>query len=338
MKTRWNTKISGTAIGLVLALILSFSLILPVLGASPTPTPTPIPSTTPTTLPSPTPTPTLKSTSTTAPTPSPVTDDSSFDMVKGKISSIDEYEQYFDVLTVTDGIVTVNVNSKTIYCSVSGTASAMRQIKIKVQTEIKDKKLNTKKTQDSPSITAKVTDNLTTKNSSSPTPTKAQSPTPTATPVIPAVSLNYEEDPIVQQILSINADAKRGFFGWIKSWFNHDPKLGKKAVFSDIAVGDGVVIEISPDEDVAKQVLIIKALDLTSIEGNIVAVTATSCTIKPYDSSVSPVTLNWDKDSQIIIEGDISVKTGQSCRAVYAISDKIIKQFYVYTSGPAAKP
>jgi hypothetical protein len=91
--------------------------------------------------------------------------------------------------------------------------------------------------------------------------------------------------------------------------------FGKQAQFSDIQVGDRIIARVKTADNLATQVLIIKAPVIQKVKGTITAVSDMSITITP--SSGAAVTLSWDGNTRFILKGLISVQNGQYASAVY---------------------
>jgi hypothetical protein len=90
-------------------------------------------------------------------------------------------------------------------------------------------------------------------------------------------------------------------------------KFLKKGQFSDIEIGDRVIARIGASDNVARQVLIIKASPIQQVKGTISAVTGVSSgTI-----TINGVTLNWDSNTRFTLKGLIAVANGQYATAVY---------------------
>lgn len=97
-------------------------------------------------------------------------------------------------------------------------------------------------------------------------------------------------------------------------------KTAQPAAFSDIAVGDMVLVRTMPNENLAKYVVITKKLPIARAEGTITAVSANTITITP--SGGQAVVLNWDKDTRFTIQGAITIQVGQTATAVYNTETK----------------
>jgi hypothetical protein len=96
--------------------------------------------------------------------------------------------------------------------------------------------------------------------------------------------------------------------------------FGEESAFSDIAVGDRVVVWLADVEDgdyLAKMVLIIKPTTYASVSGTIeVDLDEGSITITPDDGEA--VTLTYNEGTVFILNGFIAVEEGQYAHAIYA--------------------
>jgi hypothetical protein len=92
-------------------------------------------------------------------------------------------------------------------------------------------------------------------------------------------------------------------------------RYGKEAPFSDIQVGDRVIAQVKTADNLATQILIIKAPAIQRVKGIITAVSDNSITITP--SNGNPITLSWDGETRFVLKGLISVQNGQYATAVY---------------------
>lgn len=89
----------------------------------------------------------------------------------------------------------------------------------------------------------------------------------------------------------------RDNLGWLET-FN------KQASFTDIAIGDRIIARVDSN-DLAHQVLIIKAPVIQTIKGSVTLTDPTHITITP--STGSPVTLNVVDTTRIVIKGQTSI-------------------------------
>jgi hypothetical protein len=92
-------------------------------------------------------------------------------------------------------------------------------------------------------------------------------------------------------------------------------KFLKKGQFSDIAIGDKVIARIGASDNVARQVLIIKAPAIVRVKGALSNVTGTSLTITPTNGPA--IILNWDSNTSFTLKGLIAVADGKYATAVY---------------------
>jgi hypothetical protein len=91
--------------------------------------------------------------------------------------------------------------------------------------------------------------------------------------------------------------------------------FNKQAAFSNIRVGDRVIVRAQVTGNLAKQVLIIEAPVIQNIKGTISALVGNSITITPV-SGVA-VVLTWDANTHFNLKGLIIVQIGQSAVATY---------------------
>lgn len=96
---------------------------------------------------------------------------------------------------------------------------------------------------------------------------------------------------------------------------NWQGRFGKEAQFSDIQVGDRVIARVKTADNLATQVLIIKAPVIQKVKGTVTAVSDNSITITPANGTA--VTLSWDANTRFVLKGLISVQSGQYASAVY---------------------
>ena len=108
--------------------------------------------------------------------------------------------------------------------------------------------------------------------------------------------------------------------------------FGEEAEFSDIAVGDRVVVHAVPlaeeNSYLAKRVLITKVTTYASVSGTITAVSPDSIIITPDDGD--EITLTYNESTVFILKGIIQVVSGQSARAIYDSDNNIAKTVTVH--------
>ncbi len=109
------------------------------------------------------------------------------------------------------------------------------------------------------------------------------------------------------------------------------PHFGIRAEFSDIEVGDRVVVFLANGENLAKVVLIIKPVTIGRISGVITDLSSTTIEITPDDGS--PVTLRYNEDTVFILHGFTSVQERQLARAVYDSEHMLAQRVVVYLPG-----
>jgi len=109
---------------------------------------------------------------------------------------------------------------------------------------------------------------------------------------------------------------------------------GKEAQFSDIEVGDRIIAWVKTADNLATQVLIIKAPAIQKVRGTITAISDNSITITPANDTA--VTLTWDVNTRFLLKGLISVQTGQYASAVYNRNTMIALTADVQATAPAS--
>ncbi|MBI4296202.1 MAG: hypothetical protein HY667_03680 [Chloroflexi bacterium] len=114
-------------------------------------------------------------------------------------------------------------------------------------------------------------------------------------------------------------------------------RLAKPATFDDLKVGEHVVVQVMPNENLAKMVFIVKkAPALERVSGTIKAVTNDSITITKKDST--DVTLKWDAHTRFVLQGLISVQPGQIATAAFNPETNLAKVVMVKPAPPAPAP
>lgn len=111
-------------------------------------------------------------------------------------------------------------------------------------------------------------------------------------------------------------------------------RFGKAAQFSDIQVGDRVIARVKTADNLATQVLIIKAPAIQRVKGIITAVSDNSTTITP--SNGNPITLSWDENTRFVLKGLISVQNGQYASAVYNKNAMIAQTVDIQAAAPTS--
>jgi hypothetical protein len=111
-------------------------------------------------------------------------------------------------------------------------------------------------------------------------------------------------------------------------------RYGKPAQFSDVQVGDRIIACVKTVDNVARQVLIIKAPVIQRVNGTITAVSDNSITIEPISGTA--ITLNWDANTRFTLKGLISVQSGQYAAAVYNKNGMLVITVEVQASAPAS--
>jgi hypothetical protein len=100
--------------------------------------------------------------------------------------------------------------------------------------------------------------------------------------------------------------------------------MTQRGSFSNIAVGDLLVVRGLTASNVARQIVIVKFQDnIKYIQGNVTAVAANSLTVAPFQGS--SVTIGWNSQSKVFINGAISIQVGQRIAAIYDSSANFFK-------------
>lgn len=107
--------------------------------------------------------------------------------------------------------------------------------------------------------------------------------------------------------------------------------FGAGAGFSDIEVGDGVVVRLADGENLAKAVLIIKPAIRALVSGTITDVSLETITIAPDDGEA--VTLRYNGETVFVLNGFIALEEGQLARAVYDRENMLAQKMTVYLPG-----
>ena len=98
-------------------------------------------------------------------------------------------------------------------------------------------------------------------------------------------------------------------------------RFGEEATFSDIAVGDRVVVLVVPndDEPLAKLVLIMKPSAYNRVIGEVTGVTEDTITIAPEEGDA--VELNYNGDTRFILCGTPYLEEGEKAVVIYVETD-----------------
>jgi len=112
--------------------------------------------------------------------------------------------------------------------------------------------------------------------------------------------------------------------------------LGKEAQLSDIQVGDKIIARVKTADNLATEVLIIKAPAIQKVKGTITAVSDNS-TIAITPANGTAVTLSWDANTKFVLKGLISVQTGQYATAVYNRNTMVIITADVQATAPSSE-
>jgi len=106
---------------------------------------------------------------------------------------------------------------------------------------------------------------------------------------------------------------------------------GAEAEFSDIEVGDRVVVWLANGENLARAVLIAKPVTRARVSGVITDVSLETIEITPQDGR--PVILRYNEDTVFVLNGFISVEEGQLARAVYDSEHILAMRVVVHLPG-----
>jgi hypothetical protein len=224
--------------------------------------------------------------------------------IKGTVTTIDTGKTFFDVQTQDTNPVRIKVDNTTKYYQATiNIKEAQTVLKDQVQKELPPKAAKAQeKLNKQP---ANKNNGRDSGNKNGPAEDKGAA---------------FQNNAAFEQELLTNLDTPRGLWGKVESFFHKNPKLGQKAVFEDIQLGDIVVVQVTPNENLAKQVMIIKTSNIKTIKGTITAVTETSFTITPAQGQGEAVTLTWDANTRVNIKGNVSLKIGQVVSATYTVN------------------
>jgi hypothetical protein len=114
-------------------------------------------------------------------------------------------------------------------------------------------------------------------------------------------------------------------------WFH---PFGEESEFSDIAVGDRVVMWAEENSELlAKRVLIIKPITYASVSGTIddVSLEDENIAITPDDGEA--VTLTYNENTVFILNGFIAVEEGQYAHVIYDSDNMLAKRVTVSLAG-----
>jgi hypothetical protein len=239
---------------------------------------------------------------------------SSINIIKGKVTVVNAAGSTFQIQPASGDAVTITVDNDTKYYQVNAALADLPAIKEQLKDKVKEMLQN----HQDKGINSANQRGLGNKN-------------PKATLTVDEAN-DPEEMPEMEAGLQANIDSNQGFWGKIRSAFNRGPNFGHKAAFTDIAVGDGVVVNVIPNENLAKQVLIVKPSKIKTIKGQVTAVTADSLTVTAADKTV--LTLKWDANTEVTIKGAVTIKAGQYAQAVYNAETLIAKSINVRLEAP----
>jgi hypothetical protein len=108
-----------------------------------------------------------------------------------------------------------------------------------------------------------------------------------------------------------------------------------KAKFTDIEIGDRVIARVSGNNNLATQVMVIKAPVIQTIKGNITAVSGNSITVTP--TSGTAVIVNVGPKTVITLHGILAVQPTQYAVTVYNKKTLVAQTLNVQASAPAPK-
>jgi len=237
-------------------------------------------------------------------------------IIKGKVTALNAAASTFVIQPSSGEAVTIKVDNNTKYYLISAGPTDLPAIKEQVKDRVKEMQQNRQDKGNN-------NDNergLGNKNTE-------------ATPTIDEVN-DPEELDEMEAGLQANIEGSQGFWGKIRSAINRAPKFGKTAAFTDMVIGDGILVRVMPNENLAKQVLIVKPSNIKTINGQITAVTADSFTVTSAGSTV--VTLKWDTNTVVTIKGAVTIKVGQYAQVVYNSQTQIAKTINIRPEAPAA--
>jgi hypothetical protein len=224
-------------------------------------------------------------------------------IVKGEIESKDSINKSFVIIDNTDKRTSVTVDDNTKYYIIQAAPFALA-----IKEKVKDKIQNNLSQRGPGSNNGQVDE------------------------------LDYAlENPELEQGLIKNEQSLQGFFNKFRSWFSGWPRFGQKADFDDLEAGDGVMVRLMPDEDLATQVLIIKPSSIKRISGVIEGVDNVSFTVNPEEGD--NVTLSFDENTQVALKGAIAIADGQWATVVYKAeeNDNLAIKVDVLLQKPAPK-
>ncbi len=143
-----------------------------------------------------------------------------------------------------------------------------------------------------------------------------------------------EETPEMEEGLLANCENPKGLIERIKSWFNNSPKFGHSAKFTDLEIGDGIVARVLSEENLAKQVLIIKVPTIRNVRGEVTGVDTAAQTMTIQPAAGEAVTVNWDDNTIFILKGLTAVADAKYATAVYDSSTGTAQDSQSIPDGP----
>jgi len=234
---------------------------------------------------------------------------SDINIVKGKVTTVNAADSTFEIQTSSGEAVTIKVDTNTKYYLINAGPTDLPAIKEQMKDRVKEMQQNRQE-----------------KGNNSANERGSGNKNTAATPTVDEIN-DPEELDEMEAGLEANVEANQGFWGKIRSAINRAPKFGKSAAFADIAVGDGIVARVMPNENLAKQVMIVKPSNIQTIKGQITAVTADSFTLTTADNT--RVTLKWDARTEVTHKWAVAIKVGQYAQSVYNSETLIAKTISV---------
>ena len=273
--------------------------------------------------------------------------------VKGKVTEIAADKLSFVVQPTEGDPITITVDANTKYYLARVTE--LKDIKVKIEKQIQEqeqvreqiKERFQEKVQNSDQISEEIKDKIQTRmnergmagntgTAADNTNTDEDADNTLDELIDETINENLEDAEELEQELIDSEQGPKNLMDRVKAWFGTQKLPGEKAAFADIEVGIGVVVRVMPNENLAKQVLIIKATDVVAkpgtVKGIITDVTNTSITIKPADADA--VTIKWDANTAITLKGYIAIEEGLAVSAIYNTETMIAKVINVKAPEP----
>lgn len=235
--------------------------------------------------------------------------------IKGELESKDAIGKSFVIIDKSENQTTVAVDNNTKYYLVKAAPFALA-IKEKVQDKVQNFKDN-KQVNQQDFKPRSLPNNMNQRGLGS---NNGQTEANNTTNESELDELDYAmENPELEQGLIRNEQGAQGFFNKVKSWFGGLPRFGQKAGFNDLEAGDGLIIRLMPNEDLATQVLIIRPSNIKKISGLVEKVGSVTFTVNPEQGD--NVTLTFNADTQVMLKGALAIADGQWATVVYKARD-----------------